>query len=441
MSPARKDKTFHISTYGCQMNEHDSEMMAGLLEKEGYRKVSTIEEAQVEIINTCSVRDNADKRFFGRLGLLKARKESDPSFLVCVCGCMMQQQPVVDAIKNKYPWVDLVFGTRTFHMLPAMLREREKKSERCIAITEEGTLPEGLPADRLYRHKAYVNIMYGCNNFCTYCIVPYTRGREVSRKPDAIIAEIRGLVEDGVREVMLLGQNVNSYGGGGSAFTSLLHRIDEIEGLERVRFMTSHPKDLSDELIASFRSCSSLCHHIHLPVQSGSDRVLHDMNRHYTRSAYLNLVEKLRKAAPDICLSTDIIVGFPGEREEDFSDTLALVDEVGYDSAFTFLYSIRPGTPAARRTDQVPEAIKHERFDRLVDHVNRLCLQKNRAYVGRREKVLVDGPAKRAENMLCGRTNGYKLVNFPGGEDLTGTIQEVRIREANTFSLVGERVL
>ena len=456
------DRTFHITTFGCQMNEHDSEIMAGLLKDKGLTRVDDIQDANIEILNTCSVRENADKRFFGTLGQLKNRHENEKDFLVCVCGCMMQQQSVIDTLKAKYPWVDIVFGTHNLHTLPELLDKVTQEKTKIIDIwPDTDVIAEDLPAERLFKHKALVNIMYGCNNFCTYCIVPYTRGREKSRSPEAIIKEIKDLVSDGVREVMLLGQNVNSYRGLSEdsdgtgkngkyiGFAELIKMINEIDGLERIRFMTSHPKDLSDELIQAFVSCDKLCKNIHLPVQAGSNRVLKRMNRVYTREHYLDLIKKLRAAVPDITISTDIIVGFPGETEEDFDETLSLVNQVEYDSAFTFLYSIRHGTPAERFEDQIPEEIKHERFNRLVDAVNTISEKKNAAYLGRSEKVFVEGASKNNPFALSGRTDGFKLVNFPipkdeGGkhlcspEEIIGKIIDVKITGTKTFSLEGE---
>ena len=432
-------RTFHITTFGCQMNEHDSEIIDGLLTERGFSSVKERKDASIVIINTCSVRDNADKRFFGTLGQLKKRKESDPSFIVCVCGCMMQQQRVVDIIKAKYPWVDVIFGTNSIHHIPELIEKVSMEKEKLVDIIENTEeIVEGLPAKRLFNHKALVNIMFGCNNFCTYCIVPYTRGREKSRRPEAILAEVRELVEDGVKEIMLLGQNVNSYDGGGTTFAELLKMINEIDGLERIRFMTSNPKDLSDELIEAFTVCDKLCHNLHLPIQSGSNRVLKRMNRKYTREDYLKLIEKLRIRVPDITLSTDIIVGFPGETDEDFEETLSLVKEVEYDSAFTFIYSIRKGTPAEKFDNQVEESEKHRRFDLLVSTVNEISEKKNKVYQDRIEKILVDGVSKNNKLMLTGRTDGFKLVNFAGKKDMIGSLVDVRITDAKTFSLLGE---
>lgn len=426
------------------MNEHDSEIMAGLLIEKGYEPVENRDDANIVIFNTCSVRENADKRFFGTLGQLKHRKQEErEAFTVCVCGCMMQQQHVIDELKAKYPWVDVVFGTHNSHNLPNLLDNLYKEKKKQLEIWQDAEeIVEGLPAKRLFKHKSFVNIMYGCNNFCSYCIVPYTRGRERSRRPEDIVREVKCLVADGVREITLLGQNVNSYKGmgeGGQAdFADLIYMLNDIEGLERIRFMTSHPKDLSDKLIEAYRSCDKLCKYIHLPVQSGSNAVLRQMNRKYTREDYLLLVEKLRAAVPDITISTDIIVGFPGETDEDFEDTLDLARRVKYDSAFTFLYSIREGTPAATREDQIPETIKHERFNRLVDIINESSAEKNAAYVGKTVDVLTDGISRSKDDTYEGRTDGFKLVNFTAEGDITGRLVTVKITGANTFSLVGK---
>ena len=476
-----RGKKYHIITFGCQMNEHDSETIAGLLQAEGCRQARERAEADIVIINTCSVRENADKRFFGTLGQLKKQKATNPAFAACVCGCMMQQEHIVGQVRRQYPWVDVIFGTHNIHEFPQMLQQlyrarsafageddeasnedlirmsdhdytrakheiRSAKQTRVERIYEDKeTIVEGLPAKRLYRHKSFVNIMYGCNNFCTYCIVPYTRGREKSRRPEDILQEVRDLAADGVREVTLLGQNVNSYRGVSRTeepknwdFADLIYALNEIEELERIRFMTSHPKDLSEKLIGAFRDCGKLCHYIHLPVQSGSSRLLARMNRRYTAEQYLQLVRRLRQAAPDIAISTDIIVGFPGETEEDFEETLALVKEVEYDSAFTFLYSKRKGTPAAEYEDQVPEEVKHERFNRLVDALNEISLRKNAACIGSVQRVLVDGASKKDPGILSGRTDGFKLVDFQGDESLIGTTVSVEITEGKTFSLRGK---
>ena len=436
-------KNYHIITYGCQMNEHDSENIAGMLEALDYSHTPNPEEADVVVMNTCSVREHADKRFFGMLGQFKKQKKNNPDFIICVCGCMPQQPHIVEEIRKSFGWVDIVFGTQTIAEFPNLLMERirtGKKQFSIIANNEE--IPEEKKSKREFKHKALVNITYGCNNFCTYCIVPYTRGREKSRSLRAVKQEIINLVNDGVKEVMLLGQNVNSFrDADGNNFAALIRALDEVEGLERIRFMTSHPKDLSDELIACFGDCKKLCHNIHLPVQSGSDEVLRRMNRHYNRQRYMEIVEKLRATCPDLSISTDIIVGFPGETEEDFLDTLSLVREVEYDSAFTFIYSPRVGTPAAKYDDQIPENIKHDRFDRLVDEVNRCSAKKNSEYLGRIVTVMVDGPSKNDAGAWSGRTDTFKLVNFTSEEPLTeGQMVSVRITETKTFSLDGKKV-
>lgn len=436
-------KNYHIITYGCQMNEHDSENIAGMLEALDYSHTPNPEEADVVVMNTCSVREHADKRFFGMLGQFKKQKKNNPDFIICICGCMPQQPHIVEEIRKSFGWVDIVFGTQTIAEFPNLLMERirtGKKQFSIIANNQE--IPEEKESKREFKHKALVNITYGCNNFCTYCIVPYTRGREKSRSLRAVKQEIINLVNDGVKEVMLLGQNVNSFrDADGNNFAALIRALDEVEGLERIRFMTSHPKDLSDELIACFGDCKKLCHNIHLPVQSGSDEVLRRMNRHYNRQRYMEIVEKLRATCPDLSISTDIIVGFPGETEEDFLDTLSLVREVEYDSAFTFIYSPRVGTPAAKYDDQIPENIKHDRFDRLVEEVNRCSAKKNSEYLGRIVTVMVDGPSKNDADAWSGRTDTFKLVNFTSEEPLTeGQMVSVRITETKTFSLDGKKV-
>ena len=436
-------KNYYIITYGCQMNEHDSENIAGMLEALDYSHTPNPEEADVVVMNTCSVREHADKRFFGMLGQFKKQKKNNPDFIICICGCMPQQPHIVEEIRKSFGWVDIVFGTQTIAEFPNLLMERIRTGKKQFSIIANNEkIPEEKESKREFKHKALVNITYGCNNFCTYCIVPYTRGREKSRSLRAVKQEIINLVNDGVKEVMLLGQNVNSFrDADGNNFAALIRALDEVEGLERIRFMTSHPKDLSDELIACFGDCKKLCHNIHLPVQSGSDEVLRRMNRHYNRQRYMEIVEKLRATCPDLSISTDIIVGFPGETEEDFLDTLSLVREVEYDSAFTFIYSPRVGTPAAKYDNQIPENIKHERFDRLVEEVNRCSAKKNSEYLGKIVTVMVDGPSKNDAGAWSGRTDTFKLVNFTSEEPLTeGQMVSVRITETKTFSLDGEKV-
>ncbi len=435
------------------MNERDSETLAGMLTELGYEATPNKKIASVAIINTCSVRENADKRFFGTLGQLKKIKEDRPDFVVCICGCMMQQQHIIDTVKSKYPWVDLIFGTHNIHEFPRLLKNvQEERTKQVVVLENGGAIVEGLPAKREHQHKAFVNIMYGCNNFCTYCIVPYTRGRERSRNPEDILLEVRNLVEGGAKEVTLLGQNVNSYCGHGPAgtekkagnsqlytydFADLIEHLNKVEGLERIRFMTSHPKDLSDKLIAAYGRYDKLCPSIHLPVQSGSNEILTRMNRKYTAQDYIRLVEKLRSVVPNLCITTDIIVGFPGETEEDFQQTLSLCHQIQFDSAYTFLYSIRKGTPAENFDNQVPETNKHVRFNQLVEVINGYSAAKNLAYVGKTVKVLVDGPSKTDSMMLTGRTEGFKLVDFPRDSVTTGDIVNVEITQGKTFSLRG----
>ncbi|MBQ6259626.1 MAG: tRNA (N6-isopentenyl adenosine(37)-C2)-methylthiotransferase MiaB [Firmicutes bacterium] len=446
-------KTYHVITFGCQMNERDSETIAGMLEDMGYVYTEDPKSADAVVLNTCSVRENADKRFFGVLGQLKNPHEARPGMMVCVCGCMMQQQHIIDQLKAKYSWVDLAFGTHNLASFPELFKNASSEKKHIIDIWQEGrAISEGLPAARAYDFKAYVNIMQGCNNFCSYCIVPYTRGRERSRRPEAVLSELRQLAASGCKEVMLLGQNVNSYGRARSVegsycaetdephldFAGLLREADKIEGIERIRFMTSHPKDLSDDLIDCFRDLKHLCRQIHLPVQSGSTKVLKEMNRVYDREKYLSLVRKLREACPEIAISTDIIVGFPGETEEDFQDTLSLVEEVRYDSAFTFIYSVRQGTPAAERKDQVPEEVKHERFNRLIDAIHRIQEEKAEQYRDAELYVLTEGFSRTDDTMLTGHTESGRVVDFPGDPSLIGKMVKVRITKPQTFSLYGE---
>ncbi len=434
---------YHIITYGCQMNEHDSESIAGMLEALDFEHTENPDEANVVVMNTCSVREHADKRFFGMLGQFKKRKKNDRDFIICVCGCMPQQPHIVKEIKQRYSWVDIVFGTQTIAEFPNLLTERIRTGKKQFSILANNTeIHEEENPKRLHAHKALVNITYGCNNFCTYCIVPYTRGREKSRSLREVKQEVIALVHDGVKEVMLLGQNVNSFrDSDGNNFAALIRALEEVDGLERIRFMTSHPKDLSDELIECFANANKLCHNIHLPVQAGNDVVLKRMNRHYDRGRYMDIVRKLREACPDISISTDIIVGFPGETEEQFEDTISLVREVEYDSAFTFIYSPREGTPAANFPDQIPETVKHQRFERLVDAVNECSSAKNAEYLHREVKVMVDGPSKNDPAAYSGRTDTFKLVNFCSDRPLNpGDLVTVRITDAKTFSLDGERI-
>ncbi|MBQ5796630.1 MAG: tRNA (N6-isopentenyl adenosine(37)-C2)-methylthiotransferase MiaB [Firmicutes bacterium] len=447
-------KTFFIQTFGCQMNEHDSETLAGMLIEMGYEQRFDDKGVDLIVLNTCSIRENADTKFFGTLGMLKKRKLNTPGLTLAVCGCMMQQQHIIDNLKMNYPWVDLVFGTHNICEFPKLIEKVMLQKKQLIDVwNEDGDVVEGLPVKRLYPFKSFVNIMYGCNNFCNYCIVPYTRGRERSRRPEDIVAEIKALAADGVKEVTLLGQNVNSYGvsphhngycykneENGVDFADLLRLINEIEGIERIHFMTSHPKDLSDRLIQAFAECDKVCKKIHLPVQAGSTEVLRRMNRKYTREQYLELVRKLREAVPDVAITTDIIVGFPGETDEDFEQTMDLVRQVEYNAAFTFLYSIRKGTPAEKYEDQVPEEVKHERFDRLVALIHEIQGKKSRQYQDQLVKVLVTGHSQRNSETYTGHTDFGLTVNFNGTPDLVGKIVEIKVTEAKTFSLWGDVV-
>ena len=422
------------------MNEHDSENIAGMLESMGYVLADDPFKAEVVVLNTCSVREHADKRFYGMLGQFKKRHdENKDTRIVCVCGCMPQQPRVQDEIKKSFSWVDVVFGTQTIGDFPRLLNDRLSTGKKQFSITANNSIvPDEKESKRLHKHKALVNITYGCNNFCTYCIVPYTRGREKSRSLEDVVCEVEKLVADGAIEVMLLGQNVNSFiDDKGNTFPTLVRAINDIEGLERIRFMTSNPKDLSDELIDCYRTCERLCKHIHLPVQSGSSSVLKRMNRRYDREKYIDIINKLKLACPDIAITTDIIVGFPGETEAEFEDTLSLVEYVKYDSAFTFIYSPREGTPAAGFSDQIPYDIKHERFERLNEVVNKYSLEKNEQLSDKTVKVLIDGSSRKDDKSYSGRTDGFKLVNVSSGRDITGHLVDVRITECKTFSIDG----
>ena len=437
-------KLFCISTYGCQMNEEDSEKLSGMLKSQGYERTENKEEASIIIFNTCCVRENAENKVFGNLGQLKQLKKKNPNLVIAICGCMMQQVGMADKVLKTFPYVDIIFGTHNAHKFPEYLHRvlQEGVQVKEILNKEEGIV-EGLPIDRKSDVKAFVTIMYGCNNFCTYCIVPYVRGRERSRKSEDIIKEIEELVSQGYKEITLLGQNVNSYGKGLEEdidFAGLLRKVNKVKGLERVRFMTSHPKDLSDDVIMAIKECDKLCEQVHLPVQSGSSRILKEMNRHYDREYYLDLVKKIKSEIPDVTLTTDIIIGFPGETEEDFLDTLSLCEEVGYDSAFTFIYSRRNHTPADKMENQIPDDIKHDRFNRLVEAINKKVVIKNKEYEGKVVEVLVEGPSKNDETKLTGRTRNGKLVNFACDEKLVGELVNLKIVRAQPFSLIGEIV-
>ena len=436
-----ENKKAVILTYGCQMNFHDSEKISWLLEQMDFQIIEDINEADLIILNTCSIRKSAEDKVYGKLGELKHLKKLKNSLKVCVCGCMMQRQESRDIVKEKFENVDIIFGTNNIYKFPQLLLKVYKDNEKVIDIEENYTNDDNnLGANRLYNFKSFVNIMYGCNNFCTYCIVPYTRGREKSRRPKEILNEIRDLAAHGTKEVTLLGQNVNSYGKNLDekyTFTDLLKMINEVDGIERIRFMTSHPKDFSDELIYAFRDLDKLSNFLHLPVQAGSSKILKLMNRHYTRDQYLEKIYKIKEIVPEIALSTDIMVGFPGETEEDFLETIDLCKKVEYDSSFTFIYSMREGTIAASK-EQIDEAIKHQRFNRLLDILYPIQLRKNKAEIGNVKKVLVEDVSKTNKEALSGRTEEFKLVNFKGSVDLIGKIIPLKITDANTFSLIGE---
>ncbi len=431
--------TYCLTTFGCQMNEKQSEAVAGIMDEIGYVRQDS-EEADVVIYNTCTVRENANLKVYGRLGHLHSLKDQNPDMKIILFGCMMQEPQVVEKIKKTYSFVNLVFGTHNIFKFAELFYDMLLSDMQIVDIWE-GTdqIVEDLPTERNYTFKSGVNIMFGCNNFCSYCIVPYVRGRERSRKPEAIVKEVERLVADGVSEVMLLGQNVNSYGKtleNPVTFAQLLTMLEEVEGLKRIRFMTSHPKDLSDELIEVMAKSKKICHHLHLPLQSGSSRVLKEMNRRYDKEKYLNLVEKIRTAIPDISLTTDIIVGFPGETEEDFQETLDVVKKAGYDTAFTFIYSKRIGTPAAAKEDQVPADVTKERFNRLLALVQEQGRIRSSRFAGTVQEVLVEEESKE-KGIFTGRTQYNLLVHFPADESLLGTYVNVKLEECKGFYYLG----
>ena len=432
--------TFCVNTFGCQMNARDSEKLIGILEQIGYVKKET-EDADFVIYNTCTVRENANNKVYGRLGYLHSQKKKNPDMMIGLCGCMMQEPEVVEKIRTSYRFVDLVFGTHNIYKFAEFIVAAFESKGMIVDIWKDtDKIVEDLPVERKYTFKSGVNIMFGCNNFCSYCIVPYVRGRERSRDPKDIIREIERLVADGVVEVMLLGQNVNSYGKNlehPMTFAQLLEEVEKIDGLERIRFMTSHPKDLSDELIEVLGKSKKICKHLHLPLQSGSSRILKEMNRHYTKEQYLELVKKIRAAVPDIALTTDIIVGFPGETEEDFLETMEVVKEVQYDSAFTFIYSKRTGTPAATKEDQVSPEVVKDRFDRLLHVVQEIGSQKAGALQGTVQKVLIEEINAQDEHLVTGRLSNNSVVHVPGGADLIGKIVNVSLDECKGFYYLG----
>lgn len=430
-----------VVNMGCQMNARDSEKITGILLKAGYEMTES-EDADFVIFNTCTVRENANDRVYGRLGQLKKKKKENPHMLIALCGCMMQESKVVEKIKKSYSFVDIIFGTHNIFKFAQLLYNR-LISERMVIDLWEDTkeIVEELPSERKYSFKAGVNIMFGCNNFCSYCIVPYVRGRERSRAPEDIIKEIEALVADGVVEVMLLGQNVNSYGKNLDTpltFAGLLKKIEKIEGLKRIRFMTSHPKDLSDELIDTMKHSKKICTHLHLPVQSGSSRILKIMNRRYDKEHYLALVKKLREEVEDISLTTDIIVGFPGETEEDFLETMDVVEQAEYASAFTFIYSRRTGTPAAAMEEQVPEDVVKNRFDRLLKAVQQISAKEAEKNTGKIMEVLVEEQNEQDASLVTGRLSNNMLVHFEGGRELIGQLAMVELTECKGFYYIGQ---
>ena len=437
-----KNKKYFIRTYGCQGNLRDSEVIAGILERIGYVLTDSVETADIIVLNTCCVRENAEKKVFGEIGSLKSLKAKNPELLICVCGCMVQQEHIVSTILNKYQQVDILFGTHNIYQLPSLIKEAIISSQRiCNVLSNQGDIQEDLPSCRASTFKAWVNIMYGCNKFCTYCIVPYTRGKERSRKSVDILNEIKELKTLGYKEVTLLGQNVNAYGKDidDLSFPELMEQI-ALTGIERIRFTTSHPWDFSDELIDVIAKYPNIMNHIQLPVQSGDSEILRLMGRRYSREQYLTLVEKIKTKIPNVSITTDIIVGFPNESEEAFENTLSLCEIVKYDSAFTFIYSPRVGTPAAKMKDNVSMETKKVRFNKLTALIAKYELEKYKTFEGKEVKVLVEGPSKKNDDILSGYTEDNKLVNFVGKKDCVGKIVNVKIIKAKTYTLEGEQI-
>ena len=432
----------HTETYGCQQNVNDTERIRGMLSEAGFGFTENAEEADLVIYNTCAVRENAEQKVFGRLGILKHMKETRPDMMVAVCGCMVQQEHICEKIKRVHSHVDLIFGTHALWRMPELLYRTMTEKGVVVDIADsDGTIAEEIPILRDKTEKAWVSVMYGCNNFCTYCIVPYVRGRERSRRPEDIIAEINSLVAGGTTEISLLGQNVNSYGKDLDTdidFADLLRMVNDIDGVKRIRFMTSHPKDLSDKLIYTIRGCDKVCRQLHLPFQAGSDRVLREMNRHYDKKRYLEIIDKVKREIPGIALTTDVIVGFPTETNEDFRETLDVLRYVRFDSIFSFIYSRREGTPAAKLEPVLSEEEIHRNFNELLELQNGICKEKNLEYVGRVEEVLVDGDSRTDKSMMTGRTDSGKIVNFRASGLLRGQYVNVRITGARQWSLEGE---
>ena len=436
-------KKYFLKTYGCQMNEHDSENLKAMLEELSFIEVDDYNDADLVLLNTCSIRENAHNKAFGMLGRLKHVKETtNPDLIVGLCGCMAQEEGVVSELMHKYKWVNFVFGTHNMHRLPYILNEAlEKNKQQIEVLSREGNIIEGIPVKRASNYKAYVNIIYGCDKFCTYCIVPYTRGKQRSRDPKDIVREVEELVKDGYKEVTLLGQNVNAYGKDFDYEYTMENLLEDVSktGIPRIFFMTSHPWDFTDGMIDVISRCENVMPYVHLPVQSGSSRILKLMGRRYTKESYLELFDKIRERVPRVSISTDIIVGFPGEEEEDFLDTLELAEHCKYDNAFTFIYSPRENTAAAKLTNQVLESVKEERLQRLNAVVNKYFLENNKKLVGKEFPVLVEGISSK-KNELFGYTDTFKLINFEGDSSLIGEIVKVKVIDAKTWSLDGEIV-
>ena len=437
-----KNKKYIVYTMGCTLNENDSEKISGMATEMGYMQTENINEADLVIFNTCCIRENAEEKLFGKLGEVKKLKQ-ERGTIIALCGCMMQEEHIVEKIKQSYRYVDIVFGTHTIQKFPEDLYDLLSKENKVIDILDiDGEVYEGLPIKRESKNKALVTIMYGCNNFCTYCIVPYVRGRERNRRPEDILREITSLAEEGYKEIVLLGQNVNSYKGNGYSginnFADLLRAVNEINGIEIISFISPHPKDFTDDVIMAIKDCKKISRILHLPLQSGSSEVLKRMNRKYTKEQYLNLANKIKHEIPDVVLSTDIIVGFPGETETDFEDTLDVVKQVGFEQVFMFIYSKRVGTPAEKMEDQIPENIKHERFDRLKELVENQMQENNKKYIGTVQNILIEGKSKTNKNMLTGRTNTNKVVVLEGKEELIGKIAKVKIVSEHMWYLKGE---
>ena len=435
--------TCHVATFGCQMNARDSEKLLGILIEAGYEPIET-EDADLVVYNTCTVRDNANQKVYGRLGVLNGKKKKNPFMKIALCGCMTQEPSAVEKIKTSYPFVDLIFGTHNIFTFAELLCKMLKSDKRIESIWEDTTqIVEDLPIERKFKYKTGVNIMFGCNNFCSYCIVPYVRGRERSRAPEEIIEEIKKQVADGVIEVMLLGQNVNSYGknlDNPISFAELLKRVEEIEGLQRIRFMTSHPKDLSDELIEVMKNSKKICKHLHLPLQSGSTRILKAMNRKYTKEQYLELALKIRREIPDIAITTDIIVGFPGETKEDIDETLDVIRQVAYDNAFTFQYSKRTGTPAAAMENQCSAEFVKEQFDRVLNEVQQNARSQVALWEGKIMDALVEEVNEHDSEFVTGRLSNNTIVHFEGDKSLIGSIVPVKLSACKGFYYIGELV-